>query len=669
MNSRVRRFFNSNAGKGMAAQGRRRCIAKDDPSAVVQHIPSYAALDRRDFLERAAAGGLLAAFGLALPAYAQPSSGRTRDTEDRQPGEPIDLYVRRADFSPGTGSGKAITINGTVPGPLLRLRQGEDVVIRVHNELDEDTSIHWHGLILPYEMDGVPGVSYPGIKSGSTFTYSFPVRQSGTYWYHSHTGLQEQLGHYGPLIIDSEGPEAADYDREHIIVLSDWTFEDPHDVLATLKKLASYYNYQERTASEFLRDAASNGLAATVSDRVAWGRMRMSPTDIADITGFTYTYLINGRDPGSNWTGHFIPGERVRLRFINAATMSYFNVRIPGLPMTVVQADGQDVVPVETDEIQIGVAETYDVVVTTPQEDQAYTIFAEAMDRSGFARATLAPRPDMTAPVPALRERPLRTMTDMGMDMDMSSMGGMQMDAEAPTHAGHGAGMQDAMGPGIAADSMDSMVTGGSTEQRAPQAAAMTGIAGNRESGSCVPGMTPCTSPVVGRHGTADHGTGNTTVASVQRNRLGEPGTGLAQVGHRVLVYTDLRRTADDYDARSVDRELELHLTGNMERYMWSFDGRKYSEVKGAIEFNHGERLRLILVNDTMMEHPIHLHGMWMELENGHGSRIPRKHTISVKPAERLSALITVDAPGRWAFHCHLLFHMDMGMFRVVHVA
>jgi len=360
----------------------------------------------------------------------------------------------------------------------------------------------------------------------------------------------------------------------------------------------------------------------------------MTPTDMADITGYTYTYLVNGLAPESNWTGLFAPGERVRLRFINAATMTYFNVRIPGLAMTVVQTDGQDVEPVETDEIQMAVAETYDVIVQ-PQEDRAYTLFAESLGRSGHGRGTLAPRQGMSAPIPELRGRPLRTMVDMGMDMGgTAAMGNAGTEATGAADSGHDGHMPRMERP-----------AGGAQESMAAM------------------------SPIVGRHGPDRHGPGNTTVAQVQRNRLGEPGAGLANVGHRVLVYTDLRRLADDFDDRVPERDIELHLTGNMERYMWSFDGKKFSEVKGPIEFRNGERLRLTLVNDTMMEHPIHLHGMWMELENGHGARIPRKHTISVKPAERLSVLITVDAPGRWAFHCHLLYHMDMGMFRVVRVS
>ncbi len=573
------------------------------------------AMDRRRFLEVAGAAGL--GLVLPLPAWARPPSTGAPGAP-RRPGDPIELTVRYAPIRIHGREGRAITVNGTVPGPAIRLFEGEEVTIRVRNELDEPTSIHWHGILLPFEMDGVPGVSYPGIGPGETFTYRFRVRQSGTYWYHSHTGLQEQLGHYGPLVVEPIAPEPFAYDREHVVILSDWTFENPYRVLAKLKKMGSYYNFQKRTVGDFLRDARRRGLGPTVADRLAWGRMRMSPTDIADITGYTYTYLVNGTGPEDNWTGLFRPGERVRLRIVNAATQTYFNFRIPGLPMTVVQADGQNVEPVTVEEMQVAVAETYDVIVEPA--DRAYTLFAEAMDRSGYGRGTLAPRPGMEAPVPPLRERPVRTMVDMGMEMP-----GME--------AGAGAMGGMAMGAG-------------------PE-----------------PGMGYRPGPVVARHGPDDHGPENSSIPTLLRDRLGEPGVGLADVGHRVLVYTDLERLDDDFDDRPVDREIELHLTGNMERYIWGFDGKKFSETAGPIEFRYGERLRLVMVNDTMMEHPIHLHGMWMELENGHGRRIPRKHTVSVKPAERLTVLIAVDAPGRWALHCHLLYHMDAGMFRVVRVS
>ena len=574
-------------------------------------------MTRREFLRATASASALASVHGLLPAWARDPAGlRAQGAAARE----FDLVVARTAIGIDGRQGTAVTVGGSVPGPLLRFREGAAVTLRVRNELDEPTSIHWHGLLLPFEMDGVPGVSFPGIPPGETFTYRYPVVQSGTYWYHSHTGLQEQLGHYGPLVIDPAGSDPVAYDREHVVVLGDWMFENPYSVLAKLKKVEHYSNYRRRTVGDFFRAISRNGLGAAVDDRLMWGRMRMAPTDIADVTGHHYTYVMNGQGPETGWYGLFTPGERVRLRVINAAAMSYFNLRIPGLPMTVVQTDGQNVEPVTVDELQIAVAETFDVVVE-PVEDRAYTVFAEAMDRSGYARGTLAPHEGMQTTVPELREPPLRTMIDMGM-----AMGGMAMAAPAPA----GTDM-----PGME----------------------MPGMAGMADPG-----------PVVARHGPDTHGPGNAGVAEVQRSRLGEPGTGLQGVGHRVLVYTDLR-ALEPYNQRPPDREVELHLTGNMERYMWSFDGLKFSEVRGPIPFDHGERVRLTLVNDTMMEHPIHLHGMWMELENGQGEYLPRKHTINVKPAERLSALINADAPGRWAFHCHLVFHLDMGMFRVVEVS
>jgi CopA family copper-resistance protein len=595
-------------------------------------------ISRRQVLGSASAGAALLALEGLLPAWARGGPGVWPPADPRSGAHEFDLEIARTPIMVDGRRGSAVTLNGGVPGPVMRFREGETVTIRVRNRLDEPSSIHWHGILLPFEMDGVPGVSFPGIAPGETFTYRYPVRQSGTYWYHSHTGLQEQLGHYGPMIIDPAEPEPFAYDREHVIVLSDWMFANPYRVLAKLKKQSDYLNYQQRTLGDFFRDVSAKGFAATWKDRLAWGRMRMSPADIADVTGHIYTYLLNGQGPQGNWTALFKPGERVRLRIINAATMSYFNFRIPGLPMTVVQADGQNVKPVTVDEMQIAVAETYDVIVT-PGGDRAFTIFAEAMDRSGYARGTLAPRPGMSAPVPALRKPPRRTMIDMGMDMGGMKMGDMKMGAEKP------AAMTMDHGKMASMKRTPLKMDGMKMDIGAPAG----------------PG------PIVARHGPDHHGPGAVGIAEVQRNRLGEPGTGLKGVGHRVLVYSDLR-ALKPYNQRAPQREVELHLTGNMERYMWSFDGKKFSQVKSPIPFHYGERLRLILVNDTMMEHPIHLHGMWMELENGHGNYLPRKHTISVKPAERLSLLITADAPGRWAFHCHLLLHMDMGMFRVVEV-
>ncbi len=579
-------------------------------------------LDRRAFLRFGGAAGLLAGLDTLVPGYARFGLGNLRNSSpqilDGSLG-PIDLTIAETPVRIGDRMGTATTINGTLPGPVLRFREGDEAVIRVTNALEEDTSVHWHGILVPSGMDGVPEVSYPGISPGETFEYRYPIGQYGTYWYHSHSGFQEQLGHYGPLVIDPAAEEPFEYDRDYIVVLSDWTFEDPHRVMARLKKRPDYYNYQKRTVSDFFRDAADQGFFSALGDRLRWGDMRMNPTDISDVTGATYEYLMNGLDPGSNWTGLFRAGERVRLRFINAAAASYFDVRIPGLPMKVVQVSGQHVQPVETDEFRMAIAETYDVIVE-PTADVAYTVFAEAMDRSGFARGTLAPREGMSGEVPVRRSRPLLTMADMGM-----AYGGME---------GMNMGGADAGMPG--------MIMGSGLRAAGTIAAARD-------------------------HGPDGHGPGNAAVPMSVSNRLHEPGLGLGMDGRRVLVYTDLRALEANPELKEPDREIELHLTGNMERFMWSIDGKTFSQV-GPIRVRLGERIRLTLVNDTMMNHPMHLHGMWMELENDTGASIPRVHTVNVQPAEKISLLFTADALGPWAFHCHILYHMDAGMFRVVEV-
>jgi len=577
-------------------------------------------LSRRNFVKGAAAAGLLAGVGSIVPAYARPLNGQLG-------GGSIDLTIGDREIEIGGRRAAAIAINGTVPGPLVRLREGRDAVIRVTNQLaKESTSIHWHGLILPFRMDGVPGVSYPGIGAGETFTYRFPVRQNGTYWYHSHSAGQEQLGVYGPMIIDPLGREPFRFDREYVVMLGDWLDGDPATMMAKLKKDNSYSNYQRRTVGDFISDAGKNGLKATLADRWEWGKMRMDPTDLADITGHNFTFLMNGLAPESNWTGIFRPGERVRLRFINAAAVTFFDVRIPGLRMTVVQADGQYVKPVTVDEFRIGIAETYDVIIE-PNESNAYTIFAETLDRSGYARGTLAPRAGMTAALPDRRKRVVRTMADMG----MADMAGMTSKS-APTPKM----------PAMAANS--------------PAPKSEAGMAGMSGDGAAM-------------HGPDKHGPGNSVVAMAPKNRLGEPGTGLDGMPWRVLVYNDLQSLEANYDRRPPEREIELHATGNMNRYMWSFDGKEYTKDMEPIRFNYGERLRFTWVNDTMMEHPLHLHGMFMELDNGQGANKPRKHTVILKPGEKLSVEITADAPGLWAFHCHVLYHMEVGMFRVVSVA
>jgi CopA family copper-resistance protein len=520
-------------------------------------------------------------------------------------------------------------------------------------------------LILPFRMDGVPGVSYPGIGAGTTFTYRFPVRQNGTYWYHSHTAAQEQLGLYGPLIIDPRGSEPFRFDREYVVMLGDWLWADPAVMLAKLKKDSSYSNYQRRTVGDFVSDVGKDGFKAALADRWEWGKMRMDPTDLADITGYHFTFLMNGLAPESNWTGIFRPGERVRLRFINAAAVTFFDVRIPGLRMTVVAADGQYVKPVTVDEFRIGIAETYDVIVE-PNENSAYTIFAESLDRSGFARGTLAPREGMTAALPERRKRSVRTMADMGMG-DMAGMGsgaaaGGMSGMSSPAVGGAKKEMAGMSGnsPAPKNDAGMAGMTGMSGEQTKP---GMSGMSGG---GNAMSGMSGSGGVV---HGPDKHGPGNSSVAMAPKNRLGEPGTGLDGMPWRVLVYNDLQSLEPGYDRRPPEREIELHATGNMNRYMWSFDGKEYTKDMEPIRFNYGERLRFTWVNDTMMEHPLHLHGMFMDLDNGRGANKPRKHTVILKPGEKLSVEITVDAPGVWAFHCHVLYHMEVGMFRVVSVA
>lgn len=595
-------------------------------------------LNRRDLLKSIGSLGLLAAFERLVPAYALTSETNNTSRILRRAGEPIDLVIAEQKINLDGRTGNAMTINGSLPGPVLRLQEGEEAVIRVTNRLKEVSSLHWHGILLPPEMDGVPGVSFAGIKPNETFVYKFPVKQYGTYWFHSHSGGQELLGVYAPMIIEPIESEPFKYDRDYVVMLSDYSFENPAKIIANLKKLGNYYNFNRRTIGELFRDSSNKGVSVALSDYEAWSKMRMDPTDLADVTGYTLHYLMNGLSPLSNWTGIFKPGEKVRLRFINAGASTYFDVRIPGLKLTVVEADGQYVQPVEIDEFRLSPAETYDVIVE-PTEEKAYTIFAETMDRSGYARGTLAPRAGMTAAIPKQRPRPTLTMKDMGMEMGGMQMGSNKTDSKMPA-------MEMPQSP-KETQKMDEM----------------PGMNIGEMSKSEIPGSTPVP------HSKDNHGIGNQTVPMMTQARLDDAGIGLGNDGWRVLVYTDLKRLTMREDKREPEREIEIHITGNMERFMWSFDGKKYSEAKQPIPFRYGERLRFTFVNDTMMAHPLHLHGMWMELENGNGHFIPRKHTVNVKPAERVSVAITADAPGRWAFHCHLLLHMEMGMFRVIEVS
>ncbi len=609
---------------------------------------------RRQFLATTTA---VAAGGLALPrltyanSVAAPNAG-TPVVIDVPTDRPLHLGVSQSRLTiAGRLTGSPITVNGTLPGPTLRMREGQNVEIHVRNDHpDQDTSIHWHGIILPASMDGVPGVSFAGIKPGETFVYRYQVRQNGTYWYHSHSGLQEQLGHFGALVVEPAEPEPFSYDREHVVILSDWMFTDPYRVLKKLKKFGGYFNYQRPTIANMISDARQDGLGTVISKRLRWDAMRMDPTDISDITGAVYTYMVNGKSPEENWTATAKPGERVRLRIINAATMTYFDFRIPGLPMTVVAADGQHIKPVETDELRIAVAETYDVLVTMP-DDRAYTMFAETIDRSGFARGTLAPRAGMQADIPPRRPRAMRTMADMGM-ASMAGMAGMsgmnKKDSDTmqmPAGKAPGADMPGGHGGAAMAD--------------------MTPNPGAAQPGGALPTENL---PESVMHGPEKHGSQASMIAMRPRRRYAEPGIGLGDDGRRVLTYADLRALRQPADRRAPTRQFDLHLTGNMERYIWGFDGKKYSDAE-PIRFVYGERLRMNMINDTMMDHPIHLHGMWMDMyAGGTLADNPRKHTVSIKPGELLTVDISADAPGRWAFHCHLLYHMDMGMFRTIAV-
>ena len=568
---------------------------------------------RRRFVQGVALGGLAAGLGLArAPVFAQGTRPRVLSGTSYE----LEIGALPVDF---TGAARtAVVVNGQLPAPLLRWREGDSITLRVRNAFHERTSIHWHGIILPADMDGVPGLSFMGIAPGESYTYRFTVNQSGTYWYHSHSRFQEQLGLYGPIVVEPREGERYPADREHVVLLSDWTDVDPEHIYATLKKHGDYYNFNKPTAADFLRDAGAHGMRSALASRGMWNRMRMNPSDLADVSGHVYTYLMNGVAPAANWTGAFARGEKLRLRFINGSSMTFFDVRIPGLKLRVVAHDGQDIEPVTVDEFRLGPAETCDAIVE-PDAERAYTIFAQAMDRSGYARGTLAPRAGMDAEVPALDAPVLLTMGDM--------MGAMERGA----HAGHGAmkGMEGGCG------------------------AAMHGSGGHAETGRA--------------HARAEYGPFVDMRVDTPRSNLDDPGTGLRDNGRRVLTYADLH-SATAPIAPDTGREIELHLTGHMERYVWSFDGQRFSDAE-PLRLKHGERVRITLVNDTMMTHPIHLHGMWSELEAPDGSFLARKHTVVVQPAQKLGYRVSADALGRWAYHCHLLYHMEAGMFREVVVA
>ena len=655
-------------------------------------------LERRDFLRAAALTG--AGVGLAgvMPAWAQPVSAGLVRPLPTVGGTDIALTIGQVAVRVDGKVSRAVGVNGTVPAPLVRLKEGQKVRLRIQNTLDEESSIHWHGLLVPFAMDGVPGISFPGIMPRSTFNYEFDVVQSGTYWYHSHSAYQEEDGLYGPIVIDPAGADPVAYDREHVLVLSDHSPMAGATIYKKLKQMGGgYFNMQRLTLSGQLA-----GRDLTAAERREWARMRMDPADISDVTGSTYNFTVNGFGPFDNWTGLFQPGERVRLRIINAAAQTNFNVRIPGLAMTVVQADGQNIRPVTVDEFQIGVAETFDVIVTPG--DRAYTFVSEAIDRSGLGRATLAPREGMSAPVPPLRPRPILTMKDMGMDMggmDQSGMAGMDMPNAPNPAAVRGvdpSAEQNASrnlwkltgwtGPATTAVAGTALAAGMAGMDLAAMGHGAVPVPAPVDHAAMGHGMSAATAPASGSIAGMDHGAGGMshnmrdfsnapqvddnpgvqTISPMPTDRTGEPPVGLEGLDHRVLVYRDLVALERNPDVRAPSRSLDIHLTGNMERYMWSFDGVKMSEPAEPIPFRLDERVRVTLINDTMMPHPIHLHGHFFELVTGHGANGPRKHTVNVPPGGKMTFDVTADAAGDWAFHCHNLYHMTAGMMRVVTV-
>ncbi len=566
-------------------------------------------LPRRRFVQGLALGGVM----LGVQSRLAVAQGISPPATPQLSGTEFELNIAESAVNFTGKSRLATTINGSIPAPTLRWREGDTVTIRVTNHLKESTSIHWHGLILPFDMDGVPGISFKGIPPGETFTYRFNIQQSGTYWYHSHSGFQEMTGIYGAIIITPRDGEHIQADRDYVMQLSDWSDEDPWRIFEKLKTQSDYYNFNQPTLLRLYRYVKSMGLKAAFEKRRMWNEMRMNPTDLSDLSAHTLTFLLNGTTPAGNHTKLFSPGERIRLRFINSASNTFYDVRIPNLQMTVVQADGVDVEPVTVDEFRFGSGETYDVIVE-PKQD-VYTVFAETMERTGFARGTLSSQPGLVAAVPELSQPDWLGMVDMMGGMEHSAMEGMGAGAMAMEHNQH-------------ADAL------------------------------AIPSKQV-------RHASSEYAASTDMRVDAPRTNFDDPGVGLRNNGRRVLTPADLRTVGGPLDPRGPEREIELHLTGNMERYSWSIDGLEYGQST-PIHFTQGERLRVIVHNDTMMMHPMHLHGMWSELENDQGEFMARRHTILVQPAQRLSFLVTADALGRWAFHCHLLFHMDAGMFRQV---
>ena len=663
---------------------------------------SQTGLSRRRFVTGLAMGS--AALGLGLGSNLSFGAANRRSAPQVLTGNQFDLSIGYQTVNMTGRERIANTVNGSLPAPVLRWKEGDTVTLRVKNNLAHDSSIHWHGMILPSNMDGVPGLSFDGIKPGDTYEYQFDVNQSGTYWYHSHSGFQEQSGVYGAIVIDPKESDPVAYDRDHVVVLSDWTDEVPEKVYAKLKKRSHYYNFRERTAGDLWRDIKEKGVGATWNERAMWNQMRMSETDIADVTGYTYTYLMNGMTPEDGWKALFNKGEKVRLRFVNAAAMTIFDVRIPGLKMTVVASDGQNIEPVTIDEFRIGVAETYDVVVE-PSDDSAYTIFAQSIDRSGYTRGVLTPDESWTAEVPEMDYAPVLAHRDMGMSHGSHGSHANHGSGDHSNHgANHGAmnhagmdhskhqemdhskhqGMDHSNHAGMDHSKMDhsqhaGMNHGGMDHSKMDHSKMHSGpgpIDHSKMDHSMNHGGPQLGKAGFGTNSDIKHtetmfGPHVDMRAEMMQNGIDDPGIGLrdhqARYGRKVLTYAEIRNLTPTIDTREPEREIQLHLTGNMSRYMWSMDGIKFADAE-PLMLKYGERVRIVLVNDTMMTHPVHLHGVWSELETNEPNYIPRKHTIMVQPGSSVSYLVTADAKGKWAYHCHLLYHMP-GMMREVWIS
>ena len=605
-------------------------------------------MNRRTFVKGVLATSIIASIPINLSANSK-ISARKKTIE--LSGNVFNLSIEKIAVNITGNPSIAKTVNGMLSGPTLRWKEGDTVTINVTNNLNEDTSIHWHGIILPASMDGVPGFSnFNGIKPGETFTYKFPILQSGTYWYHSHSGFQEQEGVFGAIIIEPKIKDPYEYDREYVISLSDWSDEKPSSVYRKIKLSSSYYNFKQRTVGDFIDEVKEKGFFEAFSERKMWNEMKMTDRDISDVSGYTYTYLMNGENPATIFKALFKNGEKIRLRFINSAAMTFFDVRIPGLKMTVVAADGNNIQPVTVDEFRIGVAETYDVIVE-PEVNKAYSIFAQSIDRSGYALGALTFDEKVIAQTPQMDAFPILTHADMGMggtsdnnsEHDMSTME-TQKPAKQESAMKYGAGMD-----------MSSVEKPKTTMNHSMMGHDMSAMNSNQKKEIPITKLEESTGVQVD------------AVAMNPQYRLSDPGVGLRNNGRRVLTYADLKSLTPTTNDKYPDREIILRLTGNMERYMWSINGITYKDAK-PLEFKYGERLRITYINDTMMNHPMHLHGMWSDLETGDDNYLPRKHTIVVQPGSKISFRVNVDAKGSWAYHCHLLYHMT-DMFRKVIVS